>query len=142
MSAKGKIKSKSDKISIKEPEKDNSYPVFCFKHITTNKKHNINFFKKDVNAKTKAYGALFYLIDDMQNSTWRELFSRRKETGFESIPYKEIKLKPNSYKITPDSKVISIRFKRQNYRMIGVKENDIFHVFGFDFDYSAYDHGK
>lgn len=78
----------------------------------------------------------------MQNSNWHNLFSRDKTHGFESIPSKQLKFRPNNYKLTPDSKVLVIRFKKQKYRMIGMKKNNIFHVFGFDFDHSAYNHGK
>lgn len=151
MLAKGKIKSKSNKISIEEPEKDISYPVFCFKHITTNKKYNINFFKKSKD-KQRAYGALFYLIGEMQQMTWKDFMSLPKETGMESMKSSELKFNPNDYDLTPDQKVVVIRFNRQKYRVIGIKERipgasdkesvDIFHVFGFDFNYSAYDHGK
>ena len=78
----------------------------------------------------------------MQNSGWKDLFSRSKEIGFESIPSKQLKLQPKNLSLPPDSKVLCIRFKKQTYRMLGIKNKDVFHVIGFDFDYSAYNHGK
>lgn len=143
MSAKRKLSKTTDVNKLKEPDKVESYPVFCFKHLTTNKKYNIEYFKKkNVREKSKAYGALFFLINDMQNSGWKDLFSRSKEIGFESIQSKQLKLQPKNLSLSPDSKVLCIRFKKQTYRMLGIKNKDVFHVIGFDFDYSAYNHGK
>lgn len=145
MSASKQIRKNSEKISIKEPEKNLSYPVFCFKHLTTNNNYNIKFFKK-ARDKQKAYGAFFYLMDRMQSISWQEFIQLPKKVGMESISPNQINFTPKDYKITPDQKVICLRFKRQNYRAIGLKESingvDVFHVIGFDFDYSSYDHGK
>lgn len=84
--------------------------------------------------------------------TWKDFMSLPKEIGMESIKSSELNFQPNDYGLTPDQKVVVIRFNRQKYRAIGIKERipgasdkdcvDIFHVFGFDFDYSAYNHGK
>lgn len=128
----------NNKVSIK---KDIDYPVFSFKHITTNKKYNINYFNK-VRDKAKAYGALFYIMDVFQNRSWLESMNLDKKNGFETISYKELKFNPKSFDLARDDKLLIVRFKRDKYRMIGMKEDNIFHVFGFDFNYSAYDHGQ
>lgn len=128
----------NNKVSIK---KDIDYPVFSFKHITTNKKYNINYFNK-VRDKAKAYGALFYIMDVFQNRSWLESMNLDKKNGFETISYKELKFNPKSFDLARDDKLLVVRFKRGYYRMIGMKEDNIFHVFGFDFNYSAYDHGQ
>ena len=47
----------NNKVSIK---KDIDYPVFSFKHITTNKKYNINYFNK---ARDKAKWYVPSLLD-------------------------------------------------------------------------------
>ena len=128
----------NNKVSIK---KDIDYPVFSFKHITTNKKYNINYFNKPRD-KAKAYGALFYIMDVFQNRSWLESMNLDKKNGFETISYKELKFNPKSFDLARDDKLLVVRFKRGDYRMIGMKEDNIFHVFGFDFNYSAYDHGQ
>lgn len=143
MSKTRKIKGPKDNNIVKEPGGKLNYPVLCFKYLTKNKKYTIQYFK-NYRDKQKAYGALFYLINDMQNTTWKELFLRSKDRGLETIEMNELKFKPQ-LTLTPDTKVLVIRFKRQEYRMIGIKSErnkDVFHVFGFDFNYSAYDHGK
>lgn len=123
------------------PKQGIDYPVFSFKHITTNKKYNINYFNK-ARDKAKAYGALFYIIDVLQNRSWLESMNSDKKSGFETIPYKELKFSPKNFTLTKDDKLLVVRFCRDNYRMIGMKEDNVFHVFGFDFNYSAYNHGS
>lgn len=143
MSKKREIKGPKDNNIVKEPDGTLNYPVLCFKYLTKNKKYTIQYFKKSAD-KQKAYGALFHLINDMQNTTWNELFLRSKGRGLETIEMSELKFKPQ-LTLTPDTKVLVIRFRRQKYRMVGIKSDinkDVFHVFGFDFNYSAYDHGK
>lgn len=145
------IKSINDNNIITKSGSIVNYPIFSFKHITRNNKYNIKFFKKSKD-KQKAYGALFYLIGEVQQMTWKDFMSLPKEKGMESMKSSELKFRPNDYNLTPDQKVVVIRFYRQKYRVIGIKERipgasekegvDIFHVFGFDFNYSAYNHGS
>ncbi|MDU5274412.1 MULTISPECIES: hypothetical protein [Peptoniphilus] len=145
------IKSINDNNIVTKSGSIVNYPIFSFKHITRNNKYNIKFFKKSKD-KQRAYGALFYLIGEMQQMTWKDFIRLPKEKGMESMKSSELNFYPNDYNLTPDQKVVVIRFNRQKYRVIGIKERipgasdkegiDIFHVFGFDFDYSAYDHGK
>lgn len=116
------------------------YPVFSFKHITTNNTYNIKYFKK-TREKAKAYGALFYTMDTLQNRSWLESMNLDKRKGFETIPYKALNFSPKNFTLTKDDKLLVVRFYRDKYRIIGMKEDNIFHVFGFDFNYSAYDHG-
>lgn len=140
--SRGKISEKKDDNTFLSSSQLN-YPVFCFKYLTTNNSYNINYFKKSTD-KAKAYGALFYIINHLQGQTWLETMNKRKQIGFESIAYKTFNFKPNGYKLSKDDKLLVIRFKRGLYRMIGIKSDvnkDVFHVLGFDFDYSAYDHG-
>ena len=144
MSRKGKtLKGPTVDNKLHQGSDELDYPVLCFKHLTTNKKYNIQRFKTP-REKAKAYGALFFLIEDMQSHTWKELYTRAKKKGIESIPAGRIKFKPNNFNMTPDTKLLVLRFYRQKYRVIGMKSevnNAVFHVLGFDFDYSAYDHG-
>lgn len=140
-----KLKSNNIKDKIKEPENATlDYPVLCFKYLTTNNGYNVKYFNH-FREKAKAYSALFYLISDIQSTSWKDLMLRGKTKGFESINSGELNFKPSNYKITPDEKVFILRFKRNNYRLIGVKSNknkDVLHVIGFDFDYTAYNHGS
>lgn len=139
-----KIKEPKNNNKVSRKDSDLNYPVFCFKYLTTNNKYNINFLKKSRD-KQKAYGALFYKINELQTQKWEEIYMTNKEVGLETIKFNNINFNPNNLKLTQDTKVISIRFKRGKYRIIGIKSSknkDVFHVIGFDFNYSAYNHGS
>ena len=144
MSRKKRVSKKPDNIKIKEPDKPLHYPVLCFKHLTKDKKFNIKYFRDD-KEKLKAYGSFFYLVGSIQETDWLTLYQKSKASGLETIPSNQINFKPYNYKLTPDEKVIVFRFYHGKYRLIGVKSaknKDVLHVLGFDFDHSAYDHGK
>lgn len=121
---------------------NDEYPIFAFQYITTNKNHNINYFKKRVRDKCKAYSSMFHKIDLMERTSWKELFNTDKYKGIESMNISQVKVRPNSLKqVSNDQKVLVVRFNREKYRMIGIKEKNVFQVIGFDFNYKAYNHG-
>lgn len=123
-------------------ENNDEYPIFAFQYITTNKDYNINYFKKSVRDKCKAYSSMFHKIDLMERTSWKELFNADKYKGFESMNISQVKFKPNPLKqVSNDQKVLVVRFNREKYRMIGIKEKNVFQVIGFDFNYKAYNHG-
>ncbi len=127
--------------NIKYENKDEC-PVFAFQYVTTNKDYNINYFKKRVRDKCKAYSSMFHQIDIMEKTSWKELFNAGKNKGIESIDISQVKFRPNSLKkVSKDQKVLVVRFNREKYRMIGIKEKNVFQVIGFDFNYNAYNHG-
>ena len=78
----------------------------------------------------------------MERTSWKELFNADKYKGFESMNISQVKFKPNPLKqVSNDQKVLVVRFNREKYRMIGIKEKNVFQVIGFDFNYKAYNHG-
>lgn len=139
-----KIKSPRDNNKLSTTKNYLEYPVFCFKYLTTNNKYNIKYFNK-FRDREKAYSALFYTIHELQKQSWEDIYNKNRKHGLETIPSNIVKFSPNGLKLTPDTKLISIRFNRDKYRLIGIKSEknkDVLHVIGFDFNYSAYDHGK
>lgn len=144
MSNKKFKSAKKSKIILekKEPE----YISCSFRYLTTNKKYLISDhskFKKNNKEKLKCYEELFYKLKEMQSMPWSEFMLMPKNIGQETINYSQMNIEPNNLTITKDSKVHSIRFCNQNYRIIGYKDEKlpILHIIGFDLDYSAYDHG-
>lgn len=142
-----KIKKQADNNTIHYPskQKEIDYPIFCFKHITTNSKYNIGYFRNKMRDKERAYSAFFHLISDIQTHSWRELgnLNKKNRGSFETLYYHQLKFCPRELEIAKDDKVLVFRFKRDKYRMIGFKSNDLknlIHIIGFDFDFSAYNH--
>lgn len=120
--------------------KKGTYVIFSFKNITTNKRYNFEFFKKDFKTKLQAYTSLIERIIEIENTDWIDFINKPKISGMESMKFNQINFKPNNYTILADDKVISIRFSNQKYRIIGIKDNNVFRIFGFDFNYKAYKH--
>lgn len=73
-----------------------------------------------------------------------ELRDRGKESfgGFEKLPRARIQFRP-SWNLPEDENVLIFRFKSSDYRMLCVKDKkrEVLYIIGFDFDFSAYDHG-
>lgn len=92
--------------------------------------------------------ALGELLEELSKNTWQELTQRSKyqKGGFEKIPYSSCKESIfNKFKITPDTSIYSFRFgKGDAYRLLGIKPTSChkLNILGYDFDYSAYDHGS
>lgn len=119
------------------------YYIFDFKYITRNKKYNFKFFN-DKRNKLIAYDNLMEKIIEISNYTTESFNLLNKAKGLETILYNQLNFKPNGLDLSSDDKVISIRFNSTKYRLICIKSIDyknILHIIGFDFDYSAYDHG-
>ena len=117
------------------------YPIFSFKHLTSNKKFNFEGIKHE-----EKDGFKKLLLDKIQeiesNYTTRTLFSLRKPNYFESIPAERLNFNIDTIKISKDTKVYVFRVT-SDYRMICVFSDiaPIFHIVGFDFRFNAYNHG-
>lgn len=117
------------------------YPIFSFKHLTSNKNFNFEGIKHEEKDNFKKL-----LLDKIQeiesNYTTRTLFSLRKPNYFESIPAERLNFNIDTIKISKDTKVYVFRVT-SDYRMICVFSDvaPIFHIVGFDFRFNAYNHG-
>ena len=66
-----------------------------------------------------------------------------KKVGLETLSIEIINFEPNNYEFSKDQKVYVFRLNSQKWRMIGIKSghnNDVLHIIGFDFNFSAYRH--
>jgi len=135
------ISNKPQKLKIQKsiaPSYPNN-PSFSFCYLTTNKKYNFESLDK---GKQKEWSAA--LVDRMieiSKEDWIYWFGLPKNKGIETIPYEKVNFSPNEIGISDDEKVIVFRFNSQKGRIIGFKVDTIFYIIGFDFDFSAYDHG-
>jgi len=116
---------------------------FSFVYLTTNTDHNFLYFKKNKSECYKVKAALYDRIEEITKEPWLYWYGQSKFNGIETIPAKEIKFKPSGYEFSDGDKVIVFRFNGDKGRIIGVKldSSPFYYVIGFDFDYSAYNHG-
>lgn len=122
-------------------------PSISFEYLTKNKDYNFEFFGK---GKQQCKNTKIAVLDRIQEITckqWRDLLNMPKEIGAETLDSAVLNFSPNEYTFSPEEKVYVFRFKainsKKDYRIIGVKENgcSTYNIIGFDFNYSAYNHG-
>ncbi len=150
MGSKKRLKNIEPNIKIADEGLDDSskidYPVICLRHLTTNSDHNFDYFKKDKNKKLEAYENFLQKVEEIQKSTWKELMLADKFKGFETLENSQIKFKGKEVRhlVSADTKIYILRFGK-DYRLLGFKTSrcsNSFHVIGFDFNYTAYNHGS
>lgn len=113
-------------------------PSFSFEYITANKRYNLTALDNATRV------ALLERLVELSKSSWLHWHSERREIGIEYIPYAQLVFSPEYITLSKDSKFISIRFNNQGCRIIGQKLDScsVFCIYGFDVDYSAYNHGS
>lgn len=111
--------------------------AFSFAHVTKKKNYNFSHFKSDARKENE-------LMQELSRHTLLKLRDRGKESfgGFEKLPRARIQFRP-SWNLPEDENVLIFRFKSSDYRMLCVKDKkrEVLYIIGFDFDFSAYDHG-
>lgn len=133
---KNKIRIEESKIAITE-KSETEYVTFSFSKIVRNKEHNFEYFKKNNKEKHECYIRLIEKIIEIEKVPWVEFINRAKDIGMETMDVKNINI---DLDMTDDNKVIIIRFNKQKYRIIGYKEEKVFRILAFDFNYKAYKH--
>ena len=117
-------------------------PLFSFNYMTKNKK--FNFEHKDKVLIKKFSCLLLQKIKELENKfTIKQLFVLHNKKVFESLCINKINFSPCGITVSSDTKIYVFRVTK-DYRMICLYSDiaPIFHIIGFDFDFSAYDHGS
>ena len=141
-----KNKHNTDKIIIKSSTGTAPEEIgFSFKHLTTNSDYNFSYFSKSKNECLKSKASLYDRIEEITKSPWIHWHNLSKfNGGIETLPASSIKFRPDKYVFSDGDKVIVFRFNSDKCRIIGFKteSSSNYYVIGFDFDYSAYNHGS
>lgn len=119
---------------------------FSFRYMTTNKKHNWDYFAvSQFRDKVKAYDAFIAVMTLLSRKNRIDIIkmSRKDEGGSERIPYNQLNFRAGNDCMALEN-VRSFRFGKGDYRLIGFwsRQSSVFYIIGFDFDYSAYNHGN
>ncbi|MCI8640698.1 MAG: hypothetical protein HFJ59_02335 [Clostridia bacterium] len=128
---------------------NNEKILLSFKYSINNRDYtikNITTAKKKCNREIEN---LFKKLEEITNLTWKELQNRPKQTGYETIPISEFNICLDNIKqdlnLSDDSKIIVFRFNSQKSRLLGVKSyecSSILYIIGYDWNFSAYNHGS
>ena len=122
---------------------------FNLKYLTTNKSYCFKTLKGDVRKSEKAFSELFVKLCNISELTLDDAKARGKIQGCEPIPYFQFsksfqQVMDGIDVISKDSTLSVFRFCQNDYRIIcktDVQHSNLLYIIGFDFDYSAYDHG-
>lgn len=126
--------------------------TFSFEY-SVNSKYSIEYITKKSKEKCNdIIFALFQKLEELSKLRFVDLQNRPKESGYEMIPISELNFKiDNKIKqglgLSNDSKVIVFRFNKQKCRLILAKSTksqctNLLYVLGYDWDFSAYNHGS
>lgn len=120
---------------------------FSWQYLTTNKTHNFERFKGEWRQELSARQELSDLVRDLCSSTWTQALLRRKNEkhGAETLSMDDLRFAANGYQFSNDQKVIVFGLgSNSSYRLLGIKgdESNVLYVIGYDFDFSAYNHGS
>lgn len=149
-----KIKGKHEqpKISVKDEQSrcsSDQYPWISFRYMTKNKDHSLDALEKiqGANRETTLL-CLHNKLQEISSKPWTYWLQLRKQSGLESISYDDLHFKASDEaSLTSDTKIFVLRFDTHlgagKGRIIGFKDSPCatLHIIGYDFDFSAYDHG-
>ena len=134
---------------MKDCMANNNHIALSFKYSVKNKKYKIEKVTGAKDKCNKTIKNLFEKLEEISKLTLKELQNRPKETGYETIPISQFKVNleniKEELKLAGDSKIISIRFDNQNARILAVQSQEcssMLYIIGYDWDYSAYNHGS
>lgn len=93
----------------------------------------------------RAHGFAEHLVEAIWRRcalTWRGLLlSSHWGNGFEHVPQSKV-TNDGIPGMTPDQKLLVLRFANKDGRIVGYREGRIYHVLWVDTDLSLYDHGS
>lgn len=148
MSRLKKLRNSLPKLKKQELNRPSNISI-SFQMVTTERNYTFERFNESLRLGLRARQSLDDLLVELSSHTLRDLGMRRKDQfgGFEMIPVSQIKtcLCKRS-DLTPDVSVWVFRFCKSQYRLIAYKyagnNENVLYILGYDFDYSAYDHGS
>lgn len=152
MAAKIKRTNQKPKISMGETGVTSCYSdqnlAFSLRYLTSNNNYNEKSFGKNAE-KAKNLSLLFARLQELSEHSWLEWNQMSKKDGVETIQYSEIRFKAKQgANIAADKKMTIFRVDTHNGtkkgRIIGYKDQPCatFYIIGFDYDFSAYNHGS
>ncbi|WP_312637386.1 hypothetical protein [Oscillibacter sp.] len=145
-----KNKIKKDGVPERTGCSSDQHPFFSFRFMTTNKAHSISFLERRTPGdQLKTLQGLYSIMEKISSSPWKDWGALSKSTGYETITYSQLNFSaPEGIHLTGDTKLFVFRFDTfrgcNNGRIIGFKDNPCaaFNIIGYDFDFTAYPHGR
>lgn len=144
----------NNKITTKKEKKNqgcssDQHPWFSFRYLTANAAHTLKFLDGlEANERVCTLTSLFTRLDELSHQPWTYWINMPKLTGLETLPLDELRFSPGEgANLTRDTTIYVFRFDTyqgsRKGRIMGFKSSpcSVYHIIGFDFDFSAYSHG-
>lgn len=149
----GKLKGKtqSNKITAQPVQSiscfSEQFPWFSFRSMTANSKYNLELLPAGTSRETTLLG-LYARLQELSSQSWTYWTQQPKRIGLETLSYGDLSFEANSSaSLSKDTTVYIFRFDthvgNKCGRIIGYKNSPcaVFHIIGYDIDFSAYPHG-
>ncbi|PQL21059.1 hypothetical protein VEHSUH05_01155 [Veillonella denticariosi JCM 15641] len=125
----------------------NSKIMLSFGCVTSNKKYNFGYFKKDIRKNLNTREALDELLEKITSLTWAEAsnLSKSEIGGFELIPFEQMTpIQIKNLDITKDTGIYTFRFNSNTCRLCGIKDKycNVLYIIAYDFCFKLYNHGS
>lgn len=124
------------------------YPWLSFRYLTRNSKYNLDGLPAGKDREIILCN-LNRKLAEISGKPWLFWTQNRKSTGLENLTYGDLEFSADPESpISKDTTVFVFRFDTNNGtgrgRIIGFKNSPcaVFHIIGYDLDFSAYDHGS
>lgn len=140
-----KIRGKTDAVSSCPSEQ---YPWISFRSLTRNAKYNLSMLRQG-SEREQTLSGLYQRLTELTGKTWLHWTQQPKQTGMETMKYDDIQFEADANSnLAKDTTLYIFRFDTHlgegKGRIIGYKNAPcaVFHIIGYDIDFSAYNHGK
>lgn len=124
------------------------YPHISMRYVTTNKRHSLEYLDSlSPSDRAMTANGILREFERLTKTRWMDLINQNKGHGGETILLRQIKFSGTD-EHTGDTKIWVFRFDTHlgvgKGRILGFKDSpcSALFVIGFDFDFSAYDHGS
>lgn len=140
---KKQLHNTNEKLKLQAlPIQEKKPVVFSFSKLISDKRYGKKAFLNNGRCKITD---LLEKLEQMSRLNIVDLLNKPKNSGLEVLPvWKFAKVFQNAV-LSKDAKLYVARFGQQNFRIIMEKEpnsDNVLNILGFDFDFSAYDHGN
>lgn len=147
-----KIRGKEQKVEIKGKSHSSACsseqcPWVSFRAMTNNSRYNLSSLRAGKEREVTLDG-LYRKLTALSAQSWLEHLQKPKKSGLETMTYGDIGFSANeSAALSDDTAVYIFRFDtyvgKDKGRIIGYKNSpcSVYHIIGYDIDFSAYDHG-
>lgn len=150
----GKLKGKSQVPKIRSHPSNmtlcfsEQFPWFSFRSMTTNVRYNLESLSNGSMRESTLIG-LYNRLQELSSSPWVYWTQQPKQSGLETLSYGDLKFSAGAAAVlSKDTTIYVFRFDTyqgaKKGRIIGYKNSrcSVFHIIGYDLDFSAYNHGQ